>query len=50
MKGFKCIEDLSITDCCCFLKIKPSDLPEIIGSIQENPEHKEIKKHLYGRK
>ena len=46
MKGFKCIEDLSITDCCCFFKIKPSDLPEIIGSIQENPEHKEIKKHL----
>ena len=46
MKGFKCIEDLSITDCCCFFKIKPSDLPEIIDSIPEKTECKEKKSHL----
>lgn len=46
MKGFKLIEDFSITDCCDFFKIKLSDLPGIIDSIPEKPECKEIKIHL----
>lgn len=46
MKGFKCIEDFTISDCCSFLKIEYSKLPEVLNNIQATENNSKVIAHI----
>lgn len=46
MKGFKCIEDFTISDCCSFLKIEHSKLPDVLNTIQATDNNSNVIAHI----
>lgn len=46
MKGFKCIEDFTISDCCSFLKIEYSKLPGVLNNIQATEDNSKVIAHI----